>query len=89
MEKTAPIAVYTSGKGSSAAGLTASVIRDSSTVSPILAACFCSKICSNSVCYDIFIQFTHYLCCSASSILKVGLWFWLMEGLCVLMNLTR
>lgn len=29
--KTAPIAVYTSGKGSSAAGLTASVIRDAST----------------------------------------------------------
>lgn len=27
--KTAPIAVYTSGKGSSAAGLTATVIRDS------------------------------------------------------------
>jgi DNA replication licensing factor MCM5 len=27
-EKVAPIAVYTSGKGSSAAGLTASVIRD-------------------------------------------------------------
>jgi hypothetical protein len=33
VEKTAPIAVYTSGKGSSAAGLTASVIRDASTVS--------------------------------------------------------
>ncbi|KAF8393078.1 hypothetical protein HHK36_021319 [Tetracentron sinense] len=33
VEKTAPIAVYTSGKGSSAAGLTASVIRDNSTVS--------------------------------------------------------
>ena len=33
VEKTAPIAVYTSGKGSSAAGLTASVIQDSSTVS--------------------------------------------------------
>ena len=33
VEKTAPVAVYTSGKGSSAAGLTASVIRDSSTVS--------------------------------------------------------
>ncbi|WRX32916.1 MCM domain - like 9 [Theobroma cacao] len=31
VEKTAPIAVYTSGKGSSAAGLTASVIRDSSS----------------------------------------------------------
>ncbi|KAK4759793.1 hypothetical protein SAY87_022924 [Trapa incisa] len=29
VEKTAPISVYTSGKGSSAAGLTASVIRDS------------------------------------------------------------
>jgi DNA replicative helicase MCM subunit Mcm2 (Cdc46/Mcm family) len=35
VEKTAPIAVYTSGKGSSAAGLTASVIRDASTVSRI------------------------------------------------------
>ncbi|KAE8676102.1 DNA replication licensing factor MCM5 [Hibiscus syriacus] len=31
VEKTSPIAVYTSGKGSSAAGLTASVIRDSSS----------------------------------------------------------
>ncbi|KAK7265137.1 hypothetical protein RJT34_32753 [Clitoria ternatea] len=31
VEKSAPIAVYTSGKGSSAAGLTASVIQDSST----------------------------------------------------------
>lgn len=31
VSKTAPIAVYTSGKGSSAAGLTASVIRDAST----------------------------------------------------------
>ncbi|OMO61781.1 Mini-chromosome maintenance, DNA-dependent ATPase [Corchorus capsularis] len=31
VEKTAPSAVYTSGKGSSAAGLTASVIRDSSS----------------------------------------------------------
>lgn len=31
VEKTSPIAVYTSGKGSSAAGLTASVIRDNSS----------------------------------------------------------
>ncbi|CAK9225778.1 unnamed protein product [Sphagnum troendelagicum] len=31
VEKTAPIAVYTSGKGSSAAGLTASVVRDASS----------------------------------------------------------
>lgn len=33
VEKVAPIAVYTSGKGSSAAGLTASVIRDPVSVS--------------------------------------------------------
>jgi len=32
VEKVAPVAVYTSGKGSSAAGLTASVIRDPATV---------------------------------------------------------
>jgi DNA replication licensing factor MCM5 len=33
VEKVAPIGVYTSGKGSSAAGLTASVVRDPSSVS--------------------------------------------------------
>lgn len=33
VEKVAPIGVYTSGKGSSAAGLTASVMRDPATVS--------------------------------------------------------
>lgn len=33
VEKVSPIAVYTSGKGSSAAGLTASVIRDPQSVS--------------------------------------------------------
>lgn len=32
VEKVAPIAVYTSGKGSSAAGLTASVQRDTASV---------------------------------------------------------
>lgn len=32
VEKAAPIGVYTSGKGSSAAGLTASIVRDSATV---------------------------------------------------------
>lgn len=36
VEKVAPIAVYTSGKGSSAAGLTASVIRDPVSVSWLL-----------------------------------------------------
>ena len=33
VERCSPIAVYTSGKGSSAAGLTASVMRDPQTVS--------------------------------------------------------
>lgn len=32
VEKVAPIAVYTSGKGSSAAGLTASVVKDPNSV---------------------------------------------------------
>ena len=36
VEKVAPIAVYTSGKGSSAAGLTASVIRDPTTVTSLI-----------------------------------------------------
>jgi DNA replication licensing factor MCM5 len=31
VERTAPIAIYTSGKGSSAAGLTASIIKDPNT----------------------------------------------------------
>lgn len=59
VSKTAPIAVYTSGKGSSAAGLTASVIRDASTgefylevrISPYSAACkaqfWCGSLCHN------------------------------------------
>ncbi|KYN15000.1 DNA replication licensing factor mcm5 [Trachymyrmex cornetzi] len=40
VERVAPIAVYTSGKGSSAAGLTASVSRDPVTVSYILVKHF-------------------------------------------------
>ena len=35
VEKVAPIGVYTSGKGSSAAGLTASVMRDPASVSHV------------------------------------------------------
>lgn len=36
VEKVSPIGIYTSGKGSSAAGLTASVIRDPATVRIVL-----------------------------------------------------
>ena len=46
VEKTAPIAVYTSGKGSSAAGLTASVTRDSSSVGLVHSiVCCLPKLC--------------------------------------------
>ena len=52
VEKVAPIAVYTSGKGSSAAGLTASVQRDTVSVSnavllteaPVLTTRFTERI---------------------------------------------
>lgn len=44
VEKVAPIAVYTSGKGSSAAGLTASVSRDPVTVSHILVKKYFSRL---------------------------------------------
>lgn len=44
VERVAPVAVYTSGKGSSAAGLTASVLRDPVTVSAtLLSALFVLK----------------------------------------------
>lgn len=48
VEKVAPIAVYTSGKGSSAAGLTASVIRDPGTVGKSCSVCFCEQRCQQS-----------------------------------------
>ena len=41
VEKVAPIGVYTSGKGSSAAGLTASVVRDPSTVGDVYNGAIC------------------------------------------------
>lgn len=40
IQRVSPIGIYTSGKGSSAAGLTASVIRDPVTVSNLLR-CLC------------------------------------------------
>jgi DNA replication licensing factor MCM5 len=48
-EKVAPIAVYTSGKGSSAAGLTASVIRDPSSVSDLKYVFVCLRIYNSCV----------------------------------------
>ena len=53
VEKVAPIAVYTSGKGSSAAGLTASVIRDPATV----ILCLLNSITSNVELKDLFLWF--------------------------------
>ena len=41
VEQCSPIGVYTSGKGSSAAGLTASVNRDPATVSQGNLTCIC------------------------------------------------
>ena len=42
VEKVSPISVYTSGKGSSAAGLTASVQRDPQSVRPVLSHRICT-----------------------------------------------
>lgn len=42
VEKVAPIGVYTSGKGSSAAGLTASVSRDPATVGSVYSNTECN-----------------------------------------------
>jgi hypothetical protein len=78
VEKVAPIAVYTSGKGSSAAGLTASVIRDPSTV---------SSFKERKAVTDYFLA--SLLICSVIFIWKEVLWYWRMVVLCALMNSTR
>lgn len=62
----APIAVYTSGKGSSAAGLTASVQRDTVSVSLLKNTLQGLPILTSSR--------------SANSILKVVRWFSQMEA---------
>lgn len=49
VERCSPIGVYTSGKGSSAAGLTASVIRDPQTVSIMSQMCALKFIASASL----------------------------------------
>lgn len=49
VERCSPIGVYTSGKGSSAAGLTASVIRDPQTVSILSQMCVLKHIASVSL----------------------------------------
>lgn len=51
VEKVSPIAVYTSGKGSSAAGLTASVIRDPATVSLIFFQLIYQLFLTNISCF--------------------------------------
>lgn len=47
VERCSPIGVYTSGKGSSAAGLTASVIRDPQTVS-IMSQMYALKLIASA-----------------------------------------
>lgn len=97
VEKTAPIAVYTSGKGSSAAGLTASVIRDSSSVSfDLLWVVHISAIVillirqlSFFLWYENFSNFNLSVQPSVSSILKEEPWFWQMGVLSALMSLTK
>lgn len=58
VEKVSPIAVYTSGKGSSAAGLTASVIRDPVSVSS-LQLTFCT-VQNRSVTTSVFSRACEY-----------------------------
>jgi hypothetical protein len=65
VEKVAPIAVYTSGKGSSAAGLTASVQRDAVSVRHLSRPITIADIDSLSV----------------NSTSKVARWSWLIPGL--------
>ena len=101
VEKVAPIGVYTSGKGSSAAGLTASVMRDPASVSDGRAVCMCVCVC---VWYKYRCVFGRtkmpfltcmFLVCNKFIIhreilsWKVELWYWQMVEWCVLMNLTR
>lgn len=82
VEKTAPVAVYTSGKGSSAAGLTASVIQDSSSVS--LCTCLCLSHGVLLLLISLFLKYDFFsltFVFSANFIWKEGLWFWQMEEL--------
>lgn len=96
VEKTAPVAVYTSGKGSSAAGLTASVIRDNSSV------CSCTFLgCSFHIFYYLIVCFGGncslvwtsskllYIPFSVNFIWKEGPWFWQMGESSALMNSTK
>lgn len=100
VEKTAPVAVYTSGKGSSAAGLTASVIRDNSSVSfhscLLFTRCYCCDkylwinfdLCIFFVLYTMFAMIFTKIC-SENFIWKEVQWSWLMAVLFASMNLTK
>ena len=58
VEQCSPIGVYTSGKGSSAAGLTASVIRDPASVRQRHVA---HRVCSSTDNADVFLDLIDFL----------------------------
>lgn len=83
ISKTSPIGIYTSGKGSSAAGLTASVVKNQASgesfVSFSAACIFKTSIDARSRC------FVH----AQNGIWRPGPLFWVMAELCVLTNSIR
>lgn len=85
VEKVAPIAVYTSGKGSSAAGLTASVMRDPATVcfnwiilyfySFIIIHLFSTSLEKIPIFFHFLIKNSHFEICSVILSWKVVRWY--------------
>ena len=78
VEKVAPIGAYTSGKGSSAAGLTASVMRDPASVSHVTI-----------IIMTLLESNLSGTCFSVISSWRAELWYWPMEAWSALMSLTR
>lgn len=78
VQRVSPIGIYTSGKGSSAAGLTASVLKDPASVRFNLIHFFAIEILRK---FDIDDKFFREI-----SLWKEELWFWRMVEWYVSMN---